>query len=179
MLVWILPPDNFGNKYILSIVDEFSKFTLLIPCKGVDSKEYVNGLLKQISLFGIMEQVRTDGGSQFTANVCEEINEYLNIKHHVVIPYHPQANGIVERRNGEILKHLRALIMKRRIRDKWSNYLCLIQNILNNTVDSSIGTYPSKLLFGDKLKTTIEWIAHRDKDIPIQPAMIIILKLCL
>ncbi len=37
---------------------------------------------------------------QFTAVICEELMKYLGINHFVIIPYRPQANGIVERRNG-------------------------------------------------------------------------------
>jgi len=35
---------------------------------------------------------------------------------------------------------------------KWALYLPLVQRILNATPDSSIGTYPSRLLFGDQLQ---------------------------
>ena len=33
--------------------------------------------------------------------------------------YHPQANGLVERRNEELLNHLRSLVYEKRIRDLW------------------------------------------------------------
>ena len=102
------------------------------------------------------------------AGVCRDLMEFLGVKHHVIVPYHPQANGIVERRNGEVLKHLRAIIMERRVRDKWSQYLPIVQNILNHAVDSSIGTYPSRVLFGDLLKTDVEWIVKKDKGLPTQ-----------
>jgi hypothetical protein len=164
-----LPKDEDGYQYILCIVDEFTKFAGLYPCKSVEAREYVQALMSHISLFGLMEQVRTDGASQFTARVCRDLMEFLGIKHHVIIPYHPQANGIVERRNGEVLKHLRAIIMEKRVHDKWSQYVPIVQNILNHAVDSSIGTYPSRILFGDVLKTDVEWIIKKDKGLPSQP----------
>ena len=37
--------------------------------------------------------------------------------------YHPQANGIVERRIKEVKIHLRALVYENRARDVWSQYL--------------------------------------------------------
>ena len=70
----------------------------------------------------------------------------------MVLPYHPEANGIVERRNAEVMKHLRAMVLVSVDKAKWALYLPLVQRILNATPDSSIGTYPSRLLFGDQLQ---------------------------
>ncbi len=90
--------------------------------------------------------------------------KYLGIQHFVIIPYRPQANGIVERRNGEVLKHLRAIVMERRVKEKWSRFLPIAQNILNNAIDFSLGETPSRILFGDSIKSTVEWIVNKDKD---------------
>jgi hypothetical protein len=161
--------DEDGNQYILVIVDEFSKFASLVACKSVEAGEYVRALLQHISLFGVMERVRTDGATQFTAKVCGDLSRFLGVQHFVILPYHPQANGIVERRNAEIMKHLRVLVMERRIRNIWSRYLAIVQNVINNTVDSSIGIAPARLIFGNGLKTNLEWVIKRDKEVPQQP----------
>jgi hypothetical protein len=71
----------------------------------------------------------------------------------VIVPYHPEANGLIERRNTEIMKHLRALIYSRDIRDSWSTVLPLVQRILNYTKDGSIGISPAQVLFGDMIPT--------------------------
>ncbi len=63
--------------------------------------------------------------------------------------YRPQANGLVERRNKELLNHLRSLVYEKRIRDNWSYYLPLVQRILNYTIDGSIGTQPARVILGD------------------------------
>jgi hypothetical protein len=39
-----------------------------------------------------------------------------------LVPYHPQSNGVVERRNAAVIKHLRL------------QYLPLVQHIMNETV---------------------------------------------
>ena len=66
-----------------------------------------------------------------------------------MVAYHPQANGIVERRIKEVMNHLRALVFENRIHDVWSFYLPLVQRILNYSVDGSIGTQPACVIFGD------------------------------
>jgi len=48
-----LPEDNLGNKYILGIVDNFSKFIHLFPTRSTTAVEYISALVKHIGLFGL------------------------------------------------------------------------------------------------------------------------------
>lgn len=146
-----LPEDESGFKYILVVIDNFSKFVMLYPTVSTTAMSYVQSLIHHIGLFGVMKFVRTDGGTQFTADVCKELSALLKFDHLVVVPYHPEGNGLVERRNAEVMKHLRALVLDRRVAATWSSVLPLVQRILNTTYDRSINTYPSKILFGDML----------------------------
>jgi hypothetical protein len=79
----------------------------------------------------------------------------LTIDHLVIVPYHPQANGIVERRKAEVMKHLRALVFEKRIKPLWSRFLPLVQRILNYTIDGSIGTQPARVIFGDMIPSQV------------------------
>ena len=47
------------------------------------------------------------------------------------------------------MKHLRALVFEKRIKANWSHYLPLAQRIINYSVNGSIGTQPSRVIFGD------------------------------
>jgi len=153
-----LPEDNLGNKYILGIVDNFSKFIHLFPTRSTTAVEYISALVKHIGLFGLPQSIRTDGGSQFTATVCEELSKLLKIDHLVITPYHPQANGMIERRNAEVMKHLRILVFTRDMGNSWSDALPLVQRILNFTKDSSINVTPAQILFGEMLPMDISII---------------------
>jgi hypothetical protein len=153
-----LPEDQFGNKYILGIVDNFSKFINLFPTRSTTAIEFVSALVKHMGTFGIPKSIRTDGGTQFTASVCQEISTLLKYEQLVIVPYHPQANGLIERRNAEIMKHLRILVFNRDIGDSWSNVLPLVQRILNYTKDGSINTSPSQIIFGDMIPNDISII---------------------
>jgi hypothetical protein len=150
-----LPEDAHGMKYIVVIVDNFSKFVGLFETKGATAMEYVGALLRWVGFFGLPKKIRTDGGPQFTATICQPLAELLKFEHLVIVPYHPEANGIVERRNLEVMKHLRALVLERRVKQDWSRYLSLVQRILNYTVDGSIGTQPARVLFGDTLPVEV------------------------
>jgi len=146
-----LPLDDQQNQYILVIVCNFCKFATLFPTPSTEAVSYVNALIQHIGLFGVPTSIRTDGGSQFTAHVAQQLSALLGYKHTVILPYHPQANGIVERQNAEVMKHLRAMVLEGTSVKQWSLVLPLVQRILNATHNSSIGTYPAQLLFGDAL----------------------------
>jgi len=146
-----LPEDEDGNKFIVVIVDNFSKFCMLFSTKSTTALEFAKSFLEFVGIFGVPGEIRTDGGSQFTADVIADLISLLGVEHLVIVPYHPQANGIVERRNAEVMKHLRAIVMERRVKEKWSLYLPIVQRILNAAYDSSIDTYPAKIIFGEFL----------------------------
>jgi hypothetical protein len=49
----------------------------------------------------------------------------------------------------EVMKHLRALVFEKRILSVWSQYLPLVQRIINYSIDGSIGTQPARVTFGE------------------------------
>lgn len=161
--------DEDGNKYILHIMCSFSKFNYLKPAKSTDAMSYIRGIMEWIGLFGVPKRVRSDGGTQFTAKICKELAELLGFKHFVIIPYHPQANGDNERWNAEISQGLRALVLDKRVSERWSEYLPIVQRILNGSYTTSIKTYPARVIFGDNLPIAQPFIFRKDREEPFQP----------
>jgi hypothetical protein len=57
-----------------------------------------------------------------------------------VTAYSSEENGIVERANEEVLRHLRALLFDSGVHDKWSfEQLPLVQRIMNTVEKTSTG----------------------------------------
>jgi hypothetical protein len=144
-----LPEDELGNRYIMVIMDNFSKFVGLYPTKSTTAKECAQSFLQWIGVFGVPKEIRSDGGSQFQNQLMTHLSSLLNYHHTIVVAYHPEGNGMVERRMKEIMKHLRALVFENRIKDVWSQFLPLVQRIINYSIDGSIGTQPARVLLGD------------------------------
>ena len=59
---------------------------------------------------GCPQKILTDNGTNFTARVIPVLNQLLGVGTHYTTPYHPQANGIVERVNGTLGKIIRKLV---------------------------------------------------------------------
>jgi len=161
--------DEDGKRHILHFQDAFSKFSLLIPTDSTAAKHYVAGLMTWVGLFGVPKRIRSDRGSQFTAQICSDLAAMLGLEHHLIVPYHPQAMGDNERWNAEIGQVLRAIVQDRRVRENWSRSLPIVQRIVNSTYSDSIGTYPARVLFGDHLPIAEPFLFRKEREEPFQP----------
>ena len=144
-----LPETEEGYKYILTCVDEFSKVLSLFPLKTLSAIECAQCLNQIIGRVGCIHSIMSDNGTQFVNEVIDSLCSFWNIKHRTSLPYRPQANGIVERTNQEVMKHLRAIVFDRRVLDTWPLYLPMVERIINSSFHSSIGTAPIRMLYGD------------------------------
>ena len=65
------------------------------------------------SRVGIPDEMLTDCGSQFTAEVMKEVSSLLLLQQLTTTPYHPMCNGLVERFNATMKQMLRRMCAER------------------------------------------------------------------
>lgn len=148
------PADKHGYSYIAVIRCCFSGYVQLYPMKEPTAKEAAAALLKTFGMFGAPRKLRSDQGSHFVNSLIEEFLKLLHVEQQLTLPYHPEANGLVERAVQEVNRHLRAIMLDKDVqlgRDNWSTYLPLVQRIMNSTVYSPTASTPQRLIFGDVL----------------------------
>lgn len=138
-----------GYEYILVVIDNFSRFVELYPITTVGAQEAAERLLEYVSRYGQPLQILSDGGTQFLNDTVQELCKLLQVTTIVATPYSKQENGIVERANKEVLRHLRAFLADSKILEAWPSYLPLIQRIMNSTPHKATGVPPAAILFGD------------------------------
>jgi hypothetical protein len=150
-LIGPMPPDRYGNTYVLVIRDAFSRWTDLsaIPSKEVTS--VVPALLKFFGTFGWPTELRSDGGSEFVNSTIELLLDAVGTEHSITLAYSHEENSIVERANKEVLRRLKDLIFESRLVTIWSDMLTMVQRIMNTQVVQSIGVSPAQLLFGNAI----------------------------
>ncbi|GJZ22413.1 retrovirus-related pol polyprotein from transposon TNT 1-94 [Tanacetum coccineum] len=104
-----------GKKYILVIVDDYSRFTWV---KFVRSKdEAPNAIIKcikniQVRLNATVRNVRTYNGTEFVNQTLRELYENVGISHQTSVAHTPQQNGIVKRRNRTLVVAARMMCYK-------------------------------------------------------------------
>ena len=143
--------SNQGNKYILSIVDQFTRwieiYALPEQTAIATSKTFFNGW---IARFGTPTIVHTDQGRNFTSQLFQDLCSYLECTKTRTTPYRPNSNGQVERYNRMILTFIRCFIAGND-RD-WDQHLAILGMSLRSTVNRTTGFTANMLMLGRELK---------------------------
>nr|GEZ41353.1 hypothetical protein [Tanacetum cinerariifolium] len=101
-----------GNKYILVIVDDYSRFTWVKFLRSKDeTPTFIIKFLKmiQVRLNVPVRRIRTDNGTEFVNQTLRDYYEEVGISHETLVARSPQQNGVVERRNRTLIKVARTI----------------------------------------------------------------------
>lgn len=92
-------PSKTSNNYILTIIDEYSRFLFTIPCPDIKASSVIQNLCSLFVIFGLPAYIYSD---RETAFISERINQVLR-KQEVAVSrttlYNSQGNGQCERYN--------------------------------------------------------------------------------
>jgi uncharacterized protein YukE len=88
----------------------------------------------------------SDNGPQYANQVIDELSRLVTMSLEKTIAYSHEENGLVERANKEILRHLRALLLNKAYKDSWSTIAPLVQRIINATRHSATGMAPAEII---------------------------------
>ena len=131
--------DNDGFKYLLVVIDIFSRYAWVEPIKDKTSNQIVNAFNKILSEGRVPKHLRSDGAKDFTS---EHFKENLKSKDivHIVTHSEKQAN-YVER----FIKTLKSKIFRYMIEKNSPRYIDILQKIVdsyNRTWHSGIRSEP-------------------------------------
>ncbi|GJV94210.1 retrovirus-related pol polyprotein from transposon TNT 1-94 [Tanacetum coccineum] len=103
-----------GKKYILVIVDDYSRFTWVKCLRSKDeAPDFIIKFLKmiQVRLKAPVRQIRTYNGTEFVNQTLRDYYEKVGISHETSIARSPQQNGVVERRNRTLIEVARTMLI--------------------------------------------------------------------
>jgi hypothetical protein len=142
-----LPESASGFKYILVLIDCFSRWVHLFALQRLLAKEAAEKMLQYIGIYGSPKQLLSDQGSQFKNETFTEMNKLLGINHQFSTAYSSEENGIVERVNKEVINKIRAFVFHKKFCHNWdTSDLPLTQRMLNSRVHSRTGCSPASLV---------------------------------
>jgi transposase InsO family protein len=98
-----------GNKYILTVIDEGTRYPEAFPLPSIEAERIAQSLVQLFSRVGVARVILSDQGSNFTSTLLKQLYEMLGIKGITTSPYRPQSNGKCERYNGTLKKVLKKL----------------------------------------------------------------------
>ena len=90
-IVGPLPESKSVNLYILTIRDNFTKYSLAISLPNYQSSTIADAFMKKfICIFGSPTGVLTDQGRDFLSNLLERLAKRFRIKQFRTTAFHPQ-----------------------------------------------------------------------------------------
>ena len=107
-LVFGLPETARGHIGLLVLEELTTKFPFAYPIRSKEAREIGRHLFNYISLCGPPAVILSDNGREFCNGVIDSMCTLTGIERVVTSPYHPQANGSVERKNQTLITALRA-----------------------------------------------------------------------
>ena len=119
-------PNSHGHDAILTIVDHgCTRAALFLPCttnvtgEGI-AKLYLDNVYRW---FGIPSKIILDRDPRFTSHFSTSLCQRLGIDQNISTAYHPQTDGLSERKNQWVEQYLRFVTSASQ--DDWSDWLAI------------------------------------------------------
>lgn len=166
-----LPRSTDGYRYLLVIIDSFSKFCVLVPLKEISSATISKAIFeKWISVFGCPFQIHSDNATYFSSDFMKQICQSFNIHQTFSSPYHPQGNGLAERTIQTVKNMLRTLLYQK-AKHLWPNIVSEVEMALRCSENATTGFTPYETIFGNKMHINMfpDWHDEQPSDKQYDP----------
>lgn len=136
-----------GNRYVLVVVDWFTKFVLVHPMANATAKGITKFLENQVFLiYGVPQIFASDNGPQFISKDFKKLLSDYNVqKIFYNLRYHPQANH-TERVNRDIVRCIRSYIHENH--KEWDLSIYKVAQAIRTSNHDVTKYSPSFLTFG-------------------------------
>lgn len=146
-LVGPLPTSRRGNRYVVVATDYFTHYTITAPMQQKSADLVAQFLHRYVNtIYGPPEIIQSDQGREFVNQVIANMLKETKTKQHLSSPYHPMANGLVERTNQSIIAKIAKLA--NRERNTWDDALYDATFGYNISPQRLLTTSPYEAMFG-------------------------------
>ena len=143
-LVGPLSPAVRQYRYLFTMRDRCTGLVQMVPIENKSADCIASVFLERwVAVFGVPGKVITDNGKEFGAQF-DHLCISMGIHHARTTPYHPQANGFIERMHRSLKTALRALPDK----DRWVDFIPKVVLAINNQVTDKNSFTPFQKTFG-------------------------------
>jgi transposase InsO family protein len=151
------PTSARGNKFILTLVDHFSKWAEAIPLANHKAPTVARALMTHVfSRFGAPRQILTDRGTEFESELFLELMRWMEIDKLRTTAYKPSTNGVVERFHRTLNSMLGKVISDSH-RD-WDDRLPQVLAAYRASPHSSTGFSPNRLFLGRDTRMPLDLV---------------------
>ena len=141
------PRMRAGNIKVLVMMDKFTRFALAVPIPDERAETVAKNILDEwVSNFGSMETLLSDRGPNFIETVVSSMAKQLGTKRVTTSPFHPQANGCVERWNRTLAQDLACFVCTGQ--EDWDLHVSMACPRYNTGVHEATNVSPFEAMFG-------------------------------
>jgi transposase InsO family protein len=169
---FVAAPAN--RKYLIVAVDYYSRWPEVAACGSPTTDTVIEFLTALFDRYGLVDEICTDNGVQFTSAAFADFLRAHDIKHIRSALYAPQTQGEVERVNRVLKEGIRAAMAEGK------TFLCGLRQTLaayRTLPHSTTGCSPASLMLSfpvrtplNKLSAAVAAAANRPNQTPPRPA---------
>ena len=168
-IVGPLPVTSCNNRYLLTIIDRFSRYVEAIPLQFITAEAIANAYIDNwLCRYGRPESLLSDNGTQFTSRIFSLVQRITNVRHKFTTPYHPQCNGMIERFHRFLKQRLALKASTHQLdywdKDDWDTFIPAITFAYNATPHSTTRKTPYEVLYGNKARLNIDIPQNGEKE---------------
>lgn len=144
-IVGVLPTTPRGNKYLLTMIDAFSRMVEAVPLQKIDAENIAKAFTTHYLLrYSCPKSVHTDNGSNFVSRLLIEFTKIFNIDKIRSTIYRPESLGILERTHHELCEYIRYFIND----TEWDSLIPFAVFSFNTQVSDATGYSPFEMVYG-------------------------------
>ena len=152
-----LPVTDRGNKYILLVGDQFTRWMEAYPIPDQTAETVAHKVVYEfISRYGAPLDIHSDQGRTYESQLFQQVCKLLEIHKTRTSPYHPSSNGQAERFNQVLVNMISAYIDDNQ--RNWDIHLPLLTSAYRSCQHETTGYTPNMLMFGRETHTPIELV---------------------
>jgi transposase InsO family protein len=129
-----------GNKYVLTIVDHFSRYVYLYPIPNKETTTVTQSLIFHCVAHGPPVYIVSDLGSEFISDLWKKVCNNLSIQMHYTTAFRPMTNGLTENRNRYLIDNL--YFLKQTSPQEWDDQLIYTAAAMNSAFCKPINDTP-------------------------------------
>ena len=157
------PVSASGNRYILVVIDYFTKWPEVFPLPNQEANTVARALVDGFfSRFGVPRELHSDQGRNFESTVFRECCEILGIRKTRTTPMHPESDGMVERFNRTLVQEVAKRC--RHGQTDWDQSIPTILMAYRSAVHESTGYTPAQLMLGHDPNLPLDMLIERPPD---------------
>lgn len=154
-IVGPLPKSSRGNRFLLTIIDNFTRYAEAVPLVEQTAEATARALVEKfITRHGAPKRLLTDQGRNFISSLMKEICRLLRIKKIQTTAYHPEGNGMIERLHRTLNDSISHFV--RRDGTDWDRWVPYALMAYRSIPHASTGLTPNYLMFGREILAPFE-----------------------